>query len=653
MRMKKKLGMKKALSLLLCMLLVMSMFAACKKDDNKDTPTGKEQTNNNSGTYTAGTYTVEVQGHNGLITVDVTFSETEITDIKVVSSSETASIADGAMERIKEQVLSGQTLGIDTVSGATVSSKALLGAIEEAVSKAGGDVEALKSVAVQKPNEGKVEKLVTDVVVIGAGASGVSAAIAAADEGANVIIIEKTGKIGGASNLSWAGKLINSSAAKEDGFIIDEEKEITDWIENNHWRVDAAVIRQYVTKSGDTYDWLMEKGYPLLYMNFFGEQMHMLPAYDTREETLRKMLMDYVESKGGQVITETTGKKLMTNEAGDVVGVIAEQVDGTILEISAKSVIMATGGYAANAEMVKQYFGFEGVNGGLGQNVGEGIKMAWEVGARVPDNIGGQMLHQTLARATTQLKSQYSDFEATWPMMLTYLPTLMNVGTSGSRFRNEEATLKAVAAANTSAFNGPYHYVILSKAQLDALMSEGMAGIGAQSLPGMPPEFYSSFSDKFTLDNPWVDADKVFDTMVANGHGFKGNTVEELAKNAGMDVDLFLETFKSYEEATKAGKDLEFGKSAEYLIPMGEEGPFYAIIAEINNLGSIGGITINRNFQVINESRVPIKGLYAVGVEAAGVLYNDTYVGNGIGIGYSFTSGRLGGGYAATSALGK
>lgn len=651
--MKKKLGMKKALSLLLCMLLVMSMFAACKKDDNKDTPTGKEQTNNNSGTYTAGTYTVEVQGHNGLITVDVTFSETEITDIKVVSSSETASIADGAMERIKEQVLSGQTLGIDTVSGATVSSKALLGAIEEAVSKAGGDVEALKSVAVQKPNEGKVEKLVTDVVVIGAGASGVSAAIAAADEGANVIIIEKTGKIGGASNLSWAGKLINSSAAKEDGFIIDEEKEITDWIENNHWRVDAAVIRQYVTKSGDTYDWLMEKGYPLLYMNFFGEQMHMLPAYDTREETLRKMLMDYVESKGGQVITETTGKKLMTNEAGDVVGVIAEQVDGTILEISAKSVIMATGGYAANAEMVKQYFGFEGVNGGLGQNVGEGIKMAWEVGARVPDNIGGQMLHQTLARATTQLKSQYSDFEATWPMMLTYLPTLMNVGTSGSRFRNEEATLKAVAAANTSAFNGPYHYVILSKAQLDALMSEGMAGIGAQSLPGMPPEFYSSFSDKFTLDNPWVDADKVFDTMVANGHGFKGNTVEELAKNAGMDVDLFLETFKSYEEATKAGKDLEFGKSAEYLIPMGEEGPFYAIIAEINNLGSIGGITINRNFQVINESRVPIKGLYAVGVEAAGVLYNDTYVGNGIGIGYSFTSGRLGGGYAATSALGK
>lgn len=84
---------------------------------------------------------------------------------------------------------------------------------------------------------------------------------------------------------------------------------------------------------------------------------------------------------------------------------------------------------------------------------------------------------------------------------------------------------------------------------------------------------------------------------------------------------------------------------------MGDEGPSYAIIAEINNLGSIGGLLINRNFQVLNNDRVPIKGLYAVGVEAAGVLYNDTYVGNGVGIGYAFTSGRLGGEYAAISAL--
>lgn len=133
----------------------------------------------------------------------------------------------------------------------------------------------------------------------------------------------------------------------------------------------------------------------------------LLPAYETREETLRKMLAESVEQKGGQVITETTAKKLITNEAGEVTGIVAEKSDGTTLEITAKSVVMATGGYAANSEMVKEAFGFEGVNGGLGQNVGEGLKMAWEAGAKVPDNFGGQMLHQTLARATQGLKAQY------------------------------------------------------------------------------------------------------------------------------------------------------------------------------------------------------------------------------------------------------
>lgn len=301
--------------------------------------------------------------------------------------------------------------------------------------------------------------------------------------------------------------------------------------------------------------------------------------------------------------------------------------------------------------MVKEAFGFEGVNGGLGQNVGEGLKMAWEAGAKVPDNFGGQMLHQTLARATQGLKAQYEPFEASYPLMLTYLPNFMNVSSSGARFRDEAATLTSVAAANTSAFNGAYHMVIVSKSQLAALQSKGMKGVNAPSLPGMPPEFYAEFADHFTLENPWVNAEKVFDSMVENGDGFKGNTIEELATNAGMDVDVFVENYNSYKEATKTGVDTEFGKAADYLEPMGEEGPYYAIVAEINNLGSVGGLLVNTKFQVLNDKRTPVKGLFAVGLESEGVLFNDTYVGNGVGIGYSFTSGRLGGESAANSAL--
>ena len=661
--MKKKTGCR-LLLVVMCLTMSAILFVGCSQKNTKqetgsnpedsnstDTDTSTNAAQETGTKFTPGTYTAEADGKDGKITVEVTFSETEITDIQVISQTETDGIGSTALDTIKEQVLGGQTLAVDAVSGATETSDGLLAAIEDAVKQAGGDVEFLKGKAVVKVNEGKAEQLSADVVVVGAGASGVSAAVSAADKGAKVILIEKTAVIGGASNLSWAGKFYNSSAALDNGVKVDVEAEIANWIINNHWRVDAAAIRQYVTKSGDTYEWLARKGYPTTFINFGGEQLHMLPPYESRQELLRNMLNEAVVKTGGQVLTETTGKKLLTNENGDVIGVSAEKSDGTTLEISAKSVVLATGGYAANSEMVKELFGFEGINGGLGQNVGEGLEMAWDVGAKVPDNIGGQMLHQTLSTATANLKKQYASFEASYPLMLCYLPNFMNVSPSGARFRDEAATLTAVAAANTSAFNGPYHLVIVSKQQLEQLEKKGMNGVDAPALPGMPPEFYADFTEQFTLDNPWKDVVKVFDSMAENGDGYKGNTIEELAKNAGMDVDTFTEEFKNYSEAIEAGIDTEFGKSADYLTPMGEEGPYYAIVAKINNLGSVGGLLVNTKYKVLNNNRVPINGLYAVGLESEGVLFNDTYVGNGVGIGYSFTSGRLGGEDAAGYAL--
>lgn len=638
-----KQGWMKVILLSCCFLLITAVLGGCQGD----------KANEASGGFKAGKYTGQAEGKDGTIKVEVTMEQADrIKDIQVISQTETAGLGDNAIEQVKNQILEGQTLSVDAVSGASLSSEALVAAVEDAVKQAGGDLETLKAAKIKKAGEGKTEKLVADVVIVGAGASGVSAAVTAADKGAKVIILEKTGVIGGASNLSWAGKFYNSSVAVENGVKVNVEKEIADWIVNNHWRVDAAAIRQYVTKSGETYDWLKSKGYETTFINFAGEQLHMLPAYETREKLLRHMLAESVEQHGGQVLTETTAKELMTGQHGEVTGVKAVKTDGTTLEITAKSVVMATGGYAGNKEMVKESFGFEGVNGGLGQNVGEGLKMAWAAGAKVPDNFGGQMLHQTLARATAKLKKEYSSFEASYPLMVSYLPNFMNVGPSGARFRDEAATLTSVAAANTSAFNGPYHLVIVSKSQLDALASKGMKGVKAPQLPGMPPEFYADFKDRFTLEQPWSNAENVFESMVKNGDGYKGETVEELAQNAGMDVEVFRAAFNNYAEATKTGTDTEFGKTKEYLLPMGTEGPYYAVIAEVNNLGSVGGLLVNTKFQVLNDKRVPVKGLYAVGLESEGVLFNDTYVGNGVGLGYSFTSGRLGGESAAAEALG-
>ncbi len=607
----------------------------------------KETTNDEAKlSFEPGTYTAEIDGNNGPITVEVTFSADKIEQVNIVEHFETEGLGDEAMETIASLIVDEQSLDVDTVTGATVASDAVLQAVEDAVTQANGNILALKN----DQSEKETEALEADVVVIGAGTSGTSAAISAADQGAKVILIEKTGVIGGASNYSWAGKFYNSSISLENDLEIDVEAEISDWIENNHWRVDASVIREYVTKSGETYDWLKEKGYETSFLNYSDEPLHVLPPYEEREGLLRTMLANSVEKNEGQIITETTAKELITDKDGNVVGVIAEKKDGTTLEINANSVVMATGGYAGNPEMVKEHFEFEGPNGGLSQNVGEGLHMAWDAGAKVPINLGGQMLHQTLARATHDLKTDYESFQASYPLMLTYLPNFMNVGPSGARFRDEEATLTAVAAANTSAFQGAYHYVILSKTQIDKLTADGMSGVQAPKLPGMPPEFYADFADQFTLETPWNDAQEVFDKMVENGDGFKGDTIEALAKNAGMDVKLFTDTFTLYEEATQTGLDTEFGKSEDYLLSY-DEGPYYAITAEVNNLGSVGGLVINKNFQVLDDNRIPIKGLYAVGLESEGVMFNDTYVGNGVGVGYAFTSGRLGGEHAATDAL--
>lgn len=635
--------------LVFCSLWSLTGCSDAEKATDLD-ETSQETTYVQSNAFEPGTYTAEAEGNGGPIVIEVTFDEAAIREIEIIRQSETEGLGDVALEQIKEDIIDNQSLTVDTVSGASEASSAILAAVEDAVLQAGGNPDLMKSTDTTEQND-TVEELNTDVVVIGGGASGTSAAVSAGDSGANVILIEKTGTIGGASNFSWAGKLYNSSVSLENDIEVDLENEIEEWIENNHWRVDASVIRKFVTESGETYDWLSEKGYDTSFLNLGGEQMHVLPEMDSREEILRNMLAESVEANGGKVLTTTTAKELITSDDGEVTGVTAVKEDGTTINIAAKTVIVATGGYAGNEEMVEEAFGFKGVNGGLAQNVGEGLEMSWEAGAKVPINFGGQMLHQTLAKATSDLKEEYTSYEASYPLMLTYLPNVMNVGASGARFRNEEATLSSVAAANTSAFQGEYHYVIVSQSQLDELENGGMEALGVADLPGMPPEFYSDFQDQFQLDNSWSNVTEVFNSMVESGNGYKGETIEELAEAAGMDSQIFSDTFNAYQEAIETGIDSDFGKDAAYLTSMGEAGPYYAITAEINNLGSLGGLVVNNQFQVLNDENLPVKGLYAVGLEAEGVLYNDTYVGNGIGVGFAFTSGRLGGRYAAEEAL--
>ncbi|WP_080801528.1 FAD-dependent oxidoreductase [Arabiibacter massiliensis] len=473
-----------------------------------------------------------------------------------------------------------------------------------------------------------------DVVVVGAGCSGANTAARAAELGLKVILVEKTDTIGGASNKSWAPSAYNSAYATEAGDVTDTEPVIEKWVADAHWRVDAAAIRQLVNSAGQAIDWMRDNGWNFTYLGM-GAGMTALPDYAERPKLFESMLERTVV-KSGEVLKGTTAKQLVLDQEGAVTGIVAVDNSGKGIQIDAKAVVIATGGYGANAAMVKAAFGFEGVFAGLPQNIGEGLEMAWAAGAQKPGNFGGQMLHQTLARATDKIINEFDAFPAKYPMIATYVANFLNVGATGARFRNEALVLDAVPAANSSAYQGSFHYVIVSQDMMNTLESEGLAGLNVDYSPGLPPEY----KPQFELDTPWTKITEVFDKMVETGTGFKGSTPEELAQAAGMDPDIFVAQFEQYEQFCESGSDTQFGKSGKYLVPMGA-GPYYAVIAEENNLCSWGGLLVNADYEVLDENRIPVPGLYAVGNEAGSSLFNDTYVGFGIGMSNTITSGYL------------
>lgn len=473
-----------------------------------------------------------------------------------------------------------------------------------------------------------------DVVVVGAGCSGTNTAVRAAELGLRVILLEKTNTIGGASLKSWAPSAYNSSYAIAAGDETDTNPIIEQWVADSHWRVDAAAIRQLVNSAGEAIDWMSDNGWKFTYLGM-GASMTALPDYSERGPLFKAMIEKYV-APTGEVLTNTSAKHLVVSDGGEVTGVVAVDENGAGIQIDAKAVVIATGGYGANADMVRAAFNFAGVFAGLPQNIGEGLEMAWAAGAQKPTNFGGQMLHQTLARATDKLVDEFDDFPAKYPMILTYVANVLNVGSTGARFRNEALVLDAVPSANSSTYQGSYHYVVISQTLMDVLQAEGLAGLGVDYRIGMPPEYKPDFE----LDTPWENITAVFDKMVEVNAGFKGSTLEELAQAAGMDESIFSHQFEEYEGFCATGSDTQFGKSTKYLNALGE-GPYYAIITEENNLCSWGGLLTNTDYEVLDYERIPVPGLYAVGNDAGGNLYNDTYVGFGIGMANTITSGYL------------
>ena len=650
----------KLLSILLALSTAACLAAGCSGEETpapEETPSGETE---NEAVYTPGTYTAAAQGNNDLITVEVTFSEDAITGVTVTDHKETAGIADPALEQIPTAIVENQSLGIDTIAGCTVTSNAILAAVADAVTQAGGDAEALKNKTVETVAGDPIEKTV-DVVVIGGGGAGITAATAAAEAGSSVLILEKTAALGG--NTLASGLALNAADPELQGQIdtmtgqLDTLRAVLEYDEAEYGEFadTLATLKEQIntylagdtSKMFDSVEWhiiqtytegkrtdidgnVVQGRYDListLCTNAL-DAFHWLsettgvPESDTITSPVGSMWMrghnyqnkldvftypaEYIEDKGGEIMLNTKAEELILAEDGRVTGVKATMTDGTPVTVHAsKGVIIATGGFGANPEMVREYNTYwpaipEDIKTTcVASATGDGIALGQQAGANLVD-MGLTQLMPTAGAFTGSLTDG----------LLVAPQNYLFVNKEGRRFVNEYAARDTLAFAALEQTDGMFFTIA------DQEMAK-------------------------TVQNGATQED--IDAMVNKGLIYKADTLAELAEQIGCEASVLEETVAYYNTCVDNGSDPEFGKNVFEMKV--ETAPFYACPSKPAVHHTMGGLEINAQAQVINEAGEAIPGLYAAGEVTGGIHAGNRLGGNAIAD--CFVFGRIAGQNAA------
>ena len=607
--------LKSALNLLFCSTLIIGLMG-CSKSESK-TDVAKEETKPTvttengaevQGNFKAGTYQATTKGHNGDLTIEVEFSDDAILGIKVLTHVESAGISDPAMERIPKEVVDGQTLAVDTISGATVTSNALLTAIEDCVAQAGGDVEGLKNKVSSDTSEKTDTEMTTDVVVIGAGGAGLVAAASADEHGAEVIVLEKQAMVGGSTALSGGAVAATGTKFQEaEGIVDSKESWMELWKERqassnaNSKYPDYEVVDRFMDEAVITTEWLVDYvGHEYVSIQGFGldpvQRLH-FPFTDANTKggtSLVKNIENFIVGKDVKILTETPATELITDENGNVVGVVAESKDGKIT-IHAKKVILAAGGFAKSEELLERLIpeaaGTAELSAAAAGSTGDGIVMAEKVGAA---------LYEEPWVIGLGISSKVAGTEA-----IGFDWSKMYVNDKGERFTNEEIHY---AIATNKVLEQEAAWIVLDSAELN------------------------------------TEIIKTLEAAMPTDEVVKADSIEALGEAMGVPVDTFATTMKNFNEGALSGKDA-MGKQKDYLVPV-EVAPYYALKIYPKTMGTFAGVKTDDNFSVLREDGTVIPNLYAVGENANKVLYNQVYM-TGSAVQFAVTSGRLAGEHAA------
>ena len=602
--------MKRTLSLLLAFVMVLGL-AACGGNTAQETTAAATAASEEAGIYTPGTYTGTAAGKNGDVKVEVTFSANAIDSVKVVEHSETAGISDGAIENIPTAIVENQSLAVDTVSGATVTSDAILNAVADAVAQAGGDVEALKNAAAPA-GEKEAKELSADVIVVGGGGAGMAAATRLAQLGKSVILVEKSGFLGGAISVSGGNQVVMGSQLQIDNGVADDSVEsmVADFEANGANKNNKEILTLFAENVGATTDWLVANcGIT------FEEGLHQLGEYSHNRELaytgggagFAEAMRKAVEEAGVQVLLNTKAESLIADN-GTVTGVKAASSDADYT-LTAGDVVLATGGYGANKDMLTDEMK-SALYYGPASSTGEGIQMAQAVGAQTANMEYGKRYPNGIEVSEGMAKSTIAGNIVGWTM------SAILVNKDGNRVVNEKASNRTILEEELKQEGGEL-YLLLDAETFEAWKAKlAPAGISDADI------------------EKYLEANGTTTPVFAHGE-----TLEEAAAAAGINADNLKATVEKYNGFVAKGSDDDFGRAATYLTKTIGEGPYYIVEQKPRFATTMGGLVINTSMQVLNEAGEPISGLYAAGENCGQVMGDDSP--SGANNAWALTSGKL------------
>ncbi len=548
------------------------------------------------------------QGIDGDVVVQVEADATTIYDVQVLEQNETPGLGSVAAEQLPGKIVEANSIAIDGISGATVTSNAIKDAIRQALTENGIDpapfeVEQSADAAAEKT----AETLECDVVVVGAGGAGLTAAVRATQEGAKVLVLEKMPFAGGNSLKASGGMNCAGTKFQEAAGITDSgvQEFIEDTMNGGHQLNDLALVTTMAENSAEAVEWLESIGAPLPKVAATGgtthKYLHSPEDGSPVGAYLVAKLSEEAEKQGIEIMLNTTATEILM-DGGAAVGVKAED-DAHEYTVNAKSVVLATGGFGANFDLMCSF------NPSLKNAVttnhpgatGDGIMMAEAVGAATVD-MDQIQLHPTVYQATSMLVSE----------KMRSLGAIL-VNQEGKRFTNDLATRDAVSAAELEQTGG-YAYII--------------------------------------FDQNLVDNNKSAKEYIEKGMAVTGDTYEALAEAMGVPVDAFVETMNTWNAAVAAGEDKEFGRNNGMDADL-STAPFYAIQIAPGIHHTMGGVKIDTDTEVISTEDKPIPGLFAAGEVTGGVHGGNRIGGNAVCdfVVFGRIAGANAAAYAASEAL--